>query len=422
MNINKDCNISNKLSPFLGLIFVIDSLLFPMFHIGDLPIKPSYLILVIWLFYIIFLKKKIDKSFLQITIPFIIIIICALLGEIIMNLRFPGMTNSETIWSITIYFLAVFSYGFSRDLRDFNFDWLWSIFFLAILINYLLIFFSGIFPFLASFYYSKNAALDLGLDGVDEILSLLRPRGIFGNPNTSMLQINIIYLFLILGVKAKLCKSPKGLKLFLFIVLPISLAIILGSRSELVVSGIYSIYLFWTLWGRKSFIYICLTGFLFIVSIFMLSSLLENNTGFEKSDMLTYAISRITKTNDEFLTSEDQTQGVKRPLIMFEYAKERFLFSPFVGTGFNLVENAYPFNESPRYFHNDWFRIIATSGFIGFICLLWVIYKFSYRFNPILLMPFILPGLTNTFLLSIPTVMFYFFMLGILHKKYVSPT
>jgi O-antigen ligase len=318
--------------------------------------------------------------------------------------------------------LAVFSYGFSRSLRDFNFNWLWLILFLAIFLNFLLIFFSNIFPFIPSFYYSENAASDLGVDDVDEIVNMLRPRGIFGNPNTSMLQVNIIYLFVIVGVKAKFCKPPKGVKIFFFIVAPIILAILLGSRSELLVSCFYSIYLCWTLWGKKSLIFIGLIGFVLIVSIFILSSFLEKNTGIEKSDMLTYAISRITKTSDEFLNTEDESQGFKRPLVKFEHVKNRFLFSPLVGTGFNQVGDTYPFHESPRYLHNDWFRIIATSGIIGFMSLLWFLYKFSYRFNPILLTPFILPGLTNTFLLSIPTIMFYFFMLGILHKKYVSLT
>jgi oligosaccharide repeat unit polymerase len=416
LNISSD--ISTGFSPFIGLIFSLDCLLFPMFHIGGMPIKPSYLIIIIWVLYIFFLKKRFDRDVLKFTVPFITIITCALFGEIIMDFRFSEMFHTETAWSISIYLLVILSFGFSRDLNDFNFNWLWSILLLAVIINFVLIFFSNKFAILASFYYSQQAASDLGLDGVDEIFTMLRPRGIFGNPNTSMLQVNIIYLFSVVGVKAKLCKSPKGIKLFFCIVMPISLAIILGSRSELIVSCFYSMYLLWTLWGRKSLIYISLIGFVLVASIFVISRVLEKNKGSEKSDMLTYAISRITKTNDEFLTAEDQTQGIKRPLIMFEYAKERFLFSPLVGTGFNLVENTYPFNESPRYFHNDWFRIIATSGIIGFMSLLWVLYKFSYRFNPILLTPFILPGLTNTFLLSIPTIMYYFFMLGILHKKY----
>lgn len=387
-----------------------------MFHIGGVPIKPSYLILIIWALFVFFINKSIDKEFLKIGVGFFIIIACALTGEIIMDLRYPQMHHNETVWSITIYALAILSYGFAKDVRWFNFNWLWTILLLAVTINFLLIFLSHIFPFLANFYYSKSAASDLGLEGVDEILNMLRPRGIFGNPNTSMLQVNIIYLFAILATKAKLCLPPKGVKFFISIAMPISLAFVLGSRSELLVSCFYSIYLCWILWGSKSLIYVSLIAIILVSAVFMLSSILERNTGFEKTDMLNYAISRVTKTNEEFLTAEDQTQGVKRPLIMFEYAKQRFLFSPLFGTGFNAVENTYPFNESPRYFHNDWLRIIATSGIIGFISLLWILFNYSFRINPILLTPFILPALTNTFLLSIPTVMFYFFMLGIVHK------
>ena len=408
---------SKGFGPFLGLIFIIDTLLFPMFHIGGVSIKPSYIILIIWILFIFFCKKRVDLSFLNISIPFLIIIICALFGEIIMDFRFSHMLHSETLWSISIYLLALLSYGFSKDIQNFNFNWLWLILLLAISLNLFLIFFSSTFPFLGNFYYNQNAALDLGFDNVDEVLNLLRPRGIFGNPNISMLQVNVIYLFAIVCVKLNLCKPPKGIILFLCMIMPIILATILGSRSELLVSCFYSIYLSWHLWGTKSIIYVLIIGFVLITLIYILSSVLEKNTRFEKSDMVAYAISRLTKTNENFTTTQDPTQGVKRPLIMFEYAKGRFLYSPIVGTGFNLVENNFPFNESPRYFHNDWFRIIATSGIIGFVSIIWFLYKFSFKLNPLLLTPFILPGLSNTFLLSIPSLMFYFFMLGVLHKK-----
>lgn len=415
---NKDIanNIPKTVKQFLGLTFVADSLLLPMFHVGGLPVKPSYVVLLIGVLYILLYKKKIKKSFLKISISFILIIISALLGEVIISLRFSNVLHTETAWSITIYLLCVFSYCFTWYICEFNFNWLCSMMLLAILLNLLLIFLSNVFPFLANFYYSQKTASDIGLNSVEEVFNMLRPRGLFGNPNISMLQINIIYLFVIVGVKARLCKPPNGIKLFLCILMPILLAFLLGSRSELLVSCFYSIYFCRVLWGYKSFFYISLMGFVLIVSLFVLSSILEKSTGFEKSDMLTYATSRITKTNDELFTTEDDTQGIKRPLIMFEYALRRFLFSPLVGTGFNSVENTYPFNESPRYYHNDWFRVLATSGIIGILSLLYFLYKFPYKLNPILLTPFIFPALTNTFLLSIPSVMFYFFMLGIIYK------
>lgn len=131
----------------MGLIFVIDSLLFPMFHIGELPIKPSYLILVFWMIFVFFYSKKVDKDFLKIVAGFALIIICALVGETIMEFTFPDMRHAETGWSIMIYLLAILSYGFSKDLLDFNFNWLWPLLLSALGVNFFLIFLSNAFPF-----------------------------------------------------------------------------------------------------------------------------------------------------------------------------------------------------------------------------------------------------------------------------------
>lgn len=396
----------------------MDLLLFPMFHIGTFPIKISYILLAIWIVYSVFGVRRFDRQFVKLFGCFIVIIACGIFGELYMQFRFPGMAHSETVWSIVIYLLALFSFGFAGSNFKFNFKWLINVLFVAVFLNLLIIFASGVLPWINSFYYSTQSAKELGLSDLSEIADMLRPRGIFGNPNTSMLQVNVIFLFVILSVKLGLLAKPNVQTSVLIIVLPIILAIILGSRSELLVSLFYAGIFSTSIWGRKSVVYITGLGVFMMICLIWVSTLLETQTGFAKAETIKYAFERITKTNDELLSTEDENQGIRRPLILWENASSRFLQSPIFGSGFNAVDNslAFPFEYSPRYYHNDWLRIIVTGGFVGLIMFIWVLYKYAYSLSFLLIVPFILPALTNTFILSIPSFMFYFFMLRILRK------
>jgi O-antigen ligase len=135
--------------------------------------------------------------------------------------------------------------------------------------------------------------------------------------------------------------------------------------------------------------------------------------------MIKYAFERFTKTSDEFLTTDVDDHGLKRPLILWNTAKVRIAESPIFGSGYNAVSgsNTFPYDYSPRYYHNDWLRLVVTSGLIGVFLFLFLIRNHILIYDILLISPFVLPALTNTFLLSIPSVMFYFFMLGILYKN-----
>jgi len=119
-------------------------------------------------------------------------------------------------------------------------------------------------------------------------------------------------------------------------------------------------------------------------------------------------------------TEDDSTAGnslaILRPLLTLETAYARFSFSPLFGSGFNEAR-VFPFVQSVQFFHNDWFFVLVTSGLVGFGIWLWIIRTFCMPIDWLVLLPFLLAGLTNTFILSIPSVMFYFFMIGLLRER-----
>ena len=94
---------------------------------------------------------------------------------------------------------------------------------------------------------------------------------------------------------------------------------------------------------------------------------------------------------------------------------DRFLASPIIGSGYSTMSK-YPFNSLPNY-HNDWFRVFASSGLLGGgLFLLWM-FRIKANFGYLAILPFFLPGLTNTFLRHTPSVIVYSMMLGILLEQ-----
>ncbi len=392
-----------------------------MFHIGTFSLKISFLLLTYWTLQVFLFKKRITKDVFIIFTSFIIIIFCGLLGEVFVGLVIPNMLLVETIWSILIYILIVLSFGYSNYFKSFNFQWLYYLFFSSIILNFIFIFGSNYIPAIANFYYRD--AEKLGISDVDYFVNLLRPVGIFGNPNTSMLQVNIIYLFIVVSIRKKILKTDNSYFIYLLTFPPVLLSFVLGSRSEMIVSIILGILVFANYYKKFAIFYLLKFLFFILLILFFSKTFVEKNTNISSSETIEYAFKRFNGTFDTFLDKNtDDSQGINRPLLLFKTVEERFKYSPIFGTGFNheISESYFPFDESPRYYHNDWFRLLITGGIITILIFLFVIYKYALKLDIILIIPFILPGLTNTFILAIPSVMFYFFMLGILNNSLIK--
>ena len=113
--------------------------------------------------------------------------------------------------------------------------------------------------------------------------------------------------------------------------------------------------------------------------------------------------------------SEVSAEGILRPFFTINKMITRFVMSPLWGSGFATSTNT-SFDYGTQYFHNDWFRLLITSGILGVITMFNIIRKFCTSIDVVLIIPFILPGLINTFQLNIPAMIFYFFFIGLFWK------
>lgn len=415
-----------------GFILVADQLLLPMFHIGSFPYKISYILLGFWFLCLIIKPGKVIKStggrsdFLKFSLMIIFIMVSSLLGEIVVMALFPMTTYAETFKSLTTYILVIFSFGLGLSSDKFKFNWLIWVLFTSIILNFIFIFFKSSLPsFIIDIYYPEMVMKDflaIGISDVDALLELNRPRGLFPNPNGSAFLVNIISLFICISLRRRLMNPPSSLVSIGIIMLPIILTILLASRGELLVAILLGVMNYKAIFKKTSLVKrLSLITATVLVSVsavlYFVNSLGADSNLVSSLERIGTIVELVNNADKDKGTYEGRTESIARPLLLVETAFDRFIHSPLFGTGYTSA-HPYPFDHPTQNFHNDWFRLLVTSGIIGFVMMVLFIRRFAIPISYLTLVPFILPGLVNTFLLNIPAVMFYFFMIGILTLKF----
>ena len=414
----------------MGLILIIDQLVLPMFHIGSFPFKVSYFMLAYWFTLMMaqpvkMIPDKKDRSdFLRFSFAIGILILCGVLGDMYVHFFTTVTSYSETFKADMIYFFAIFSFGLGICSKKFSYKWLVTILYVAVFINMLFIFYKSSLPqWLIDFYYPALTVQKFDLDTLSDITTILelgRPRGMFSNPNGSAFMVNIIALFIYVSLKKEYLKLVPGLKSAGVIMLPLFTAILLASRGEIMVATLLAVLNFQIIFKKTSFVkklsFFLITIGVIVGVFFIIITKFDSSGSFSSSMERVYTIFNIFSKAENFDVYENRNQGAARPLVMLELAAQRFSYSPVFGTGFN-AGNTSPFDEGTIYFHNDWLHLLITGGLVGFFVMLWIIKKFVWSINPVLIVPFLLPAMVNTFLLNMPTVIFYFYMIGLLRKE-----
>lgn len=419
----------------LGFILVIDQLLVPMLHLGSLPFKISYFLCAFWLqsYFVTpnttIRNSAIKSDFLAFAKLILLIMLCGLLGDLLLQFFVPIDSFSESFKSYTIYVLIIMSFGLGLSSTRFKLKWLVYVLLLSCILNLVFILLKTNLPgWLIDFYYPPMTVESLaadGLDSVDVILEMTRPRGLFHNPNGSALMVNIISLFVCVGLQKKLIILKPGLLALLIITLPLVVAILLSSRGEMIVAFILGYFnytfIFREVSRQKKIGFTTLSILLVAFLIAYLLQSLGPDSTIQENLRRAYSIFEIfSNSSNELLDDyEQKNQGIARPLLMLESAISRFMYSPIFGSGFN-TSNSEPFLHGTQHYHNDWFRLLVTSGLVGTLSMIWIIRKYCLTISSILVLPFLLPGLVNTFQLNIPAVMFYFFMIAVLRTRLIS--
>ena len=406
----------------LSLVLIVDQLLLPMFRLGPVSFKFSYLILGFWLLHWLSRLNKVANGLRDINRVFgvfAVILSCILLGECWLGFFYNVPSYYEAIrGSLTLVFAAL-AFGLGRSSTRFRLEWLLPILFTAIALNMLFIIFRTDLPsWLIYFYVPERATYDrIGFQSVEDIIALARPRGIFGNPNASMLMVNLIVLFIHLAIRNKVLRIRSATAATLLIVLPVFLSMMLASRGEFLVSLLLAFLNYRALafrQGRSLRKMVTMTILIFFIvamgTIFFLK--VGDDIGFKHEAKRLYHLLQLFEQRD----GEEKAFTILRPLITLKSFIGRFSKSPLFGTGISAAD-ADHFSDGTQYFHNDWFYILTVSGLFGFFSMFWLLCHFWFRLGWPILIPFVLPGLINTFMTNIPAFIAYFGMTGILYAQ-----
>jgi len=369
----------SQIRNILYFIFIFDLMLLPVMHPWGIPFKISYVFIAITLvvkFFQTMLRKstKIDKNvFLLITISILILI-----GWLYF-INVQSSTNiSNTVRSIIILLLGVGGYYIATN---FKFKKIYFIFpLLCCILSLSLIWLWDLYPLLRQFYHVEHRGL---------AYMQIRNAGIWGNPNASALNANLILIFSLLGIKEvfKTSKKLPILKILSFLILPTFITVFLTeSRSGMLCFILIFIIFYFSKFYSISFNRKIVYSFtaIYFVLIFFLS--------------INYALPTSTKI------SYFKTAVRKAPLAttarinnFYKSGVRRILASPIIGSGTD-ISRTKPYNDIG--FHNDYLVLWASGGILSFVLYLTFVY-FVIKTDALLLAPFLFPALTNAFLLHI---------------------
>jgi O-antigen ligase len=218
-----------------------------------------------------------------------------------------------------------------------------------------------------------------------------RSVGVFANPNITALTTSILLIFVLSGRKT----GAGGSGRFDFIIaswLAAATAVLMISRNQFAAVGLLAAFAavrtgFRVAW-RQSIVLIALVLAIFVVG-YAANDPIEDAIGFNPPGLL---VDRFQLgLPGEGSAKED---SVSRPLLGLTPATDRWSRSPIVGTGFESSEEF----GAPTY-HNDWLIVAASSGVIGLIALTVIVYLLV-RIEPLLLVLFVFPALTNSLIFA----------------------
>ena len=385
----------NKLLAFM----FFEIFLLPMWSIGPVPFKFSFLIIIFSLI------RKIPKS--SFVLPFLLIILLIWIGKFYSYLFFDEIHFTQTLRSTVNYLLIIAAFLYSKNIKKTgNFNWLVLLALSFVIINISILIIGPSVPSLISFY-SLDARLEEGL-------FFVRNPGIATNPNSSALMGNLILLFWVVSNKFNLVTlKSKFWDVIVFISIGIAMLSFV-SKSGFLAYFLICLYYFTNKISLRKLFY----SFGFLLTFLFL--LININSKLDKTDtlVLLYGIEQVLNFDEALLDEANKDAGQDgNRIVKIEYALNNFLYSPIFGVGSDR-SNGKTLNDTQ--YHNDWSEILVSTGFLGFL-LYFIIVCRIYKLSVILLVPFIFPGMTNAFIFTMQLAAFYFLFVGIIYKSQTKP-
>ncbi len=398
----------------IAILFVLDETLLPVFHFFGLSIKVSYIILLFWLvFRVLGLKASVNGKTInahfrvnsdgeKVISRFCGLIVLSCVGELIMGF-FSGVRDRTPFTTAILYYLFMLSaYGLGYTCYRFQSKVLLYTLYAYSLLNIgLLLFYSslpGVIRDLYGEYYNTG----------------MRIRGSGGNSNTTVLVMNCILLAIVLMHRVNLLKV-EGVHVWLVIIVPLLTNAVISSRGELIHTLLLEAFYITNLIKKEKKPLKSLLRILIIMGTIVAIYYFVFHYLYNVNPTIRFGIDRLSRLSEvaDIQDEEAKIDSVLRPLFHFDRFSERFKYSPILGAGYSYG-TAADFITSANGYHNDWFRVLASTGIVGF--LLWFNnIKQFYKYAGIcVLLPLCIAGLSNTFVQSVHAFNMYFFTMGVL--------
>jgi hypothetical protein len=395
------------LRSILFYIVIVDFSLFPMFHVFGIPYKPALLIVGI-----VALFKWYRRPCRLLFFYFFGLILACWIGATYQHLFFSTQSINFTIYSTASYLLGFIGFCFGYYYAPKNVDKVLPIALVFILINLVIGVFWDRLPFLTEFY-------NLQVRIEDDYLSR-KNAGSLSNPNISSLVINLFLLFITMAIDFKLFAKNRVVYISIIWALAFVALLTIMSKNQLIAFAILSLFLLKQIKISKFKNYIL--KYLLIIVI-VLSTYSFASEYLTRSNVLKSGVHMFTRLPYEiyehYIEPDFDVQNLGDRRVKYLYALRAFSHSPIFGSGFDRADYGIFSEESKIGYHSDWSYLLVAGGILAVIFFLLILYTI-WRIHPLLLLPFFLPGLTNSFMLTAHLFCLYGIFCGVLKRGRVT--
>jgi len=404
----------SRFNNLLGFIFIFDCVVLPVIKIAGLSFKSSYVIsLVCLVLYCVDLlkgTKRLDSSTRKTALMLFGFMALICFGELYAVLLFDVNVTEKFLKILIGCFLMVGSlyFGYICHVDIWN-SAFWCFVF-NVIINCTLALLGRSAPSLLLKIYSIS--VDTFIDGY------YRNGGIIGNPNSSLLIMNLILMAVVLLYSFDKIKLS-NFKIAMLYVLSIACDIIVSSRGELLHTIFILSYLTYHFIKKNNDFIKFLAKMCGVVIIVILALFTFKNALINKFPNIEISLERMLSLESLFSTSDEDAllSSIERPLYKLNVFAERFQYSPVWGSGIDGEGNISAFVKGTTGYHNDIFMILGAAGIIGFLLWFGIIKKAVRQIGIVVLSPFLISALSNTFLQSYAATMIYFFVIGYCYRN-----
>jgi O-antigen ligase len=334
------------------------------------------------------------------TALFIVLFTSTSIGAMVFYFQQEIAPASNTIRSLMIYTLAPAAFLVGRWAQPRSSSFFVRIMAVFLGINLIAVFFRDDLSFLASFY-------GLGTQYAKEFYDT-RAVGILGNPNITALMMSVLLIFVLSSRRHPNNNSGR----FDFVIaswLAASTAVLMISRNQFIAVGLITFFAMFRIGWRQLWRQTVVLGVL-VVAIFAVGYIadrpIQKAVGFNPPTLL---VDRFELALPG--TESGKSDSVSRPLLELDSATDRWSSSVIVGTGFEASENF----DHPSY-HNDWLTVAVSSGAVGLVAFGLIVILLA-RIEPLYMVLFIFPALTNSFVFAPQHFIGMMLLVGVIYQR-----